>query len=117
MLLLAQLGVCVFLAAPFVLITAILRNKARARRIALFAAACFVAGGLVGWSLRPLDWQMSLWETAYAGGNAAKYGHAVEHQAENLFVACVVFPSLIGAIVSAAVAGLVSRLYSRRSPA
>lgn len=57
------------------------------RKVALTAGllvACVLLGGLVGWSQRPAEWQLGLWQTARVSVDAATYGHPFESQAENV---------------------------------
>jgi len=59
------------------------------RRIVLTAGvlvACFFLGGLIGWSQRPAEWQLGLWQTARVSMDAATYGHAYESQAERVLL-------------------------------
>ena len=48
--------------------------------------ACGFLGGFIGWSQRPAEWQLGLWQTARVSIDAATYGHAYESQAERVLL-------------------------------
>jgi len=86
------------------------------RRTALLFAAIvtvgYVAGGVLGWVLRPAQWTMPLAQTFDAAGNASKYGHVIESQAERVLM----YPWYTAVLCSAGVAvasGLIFRFRNR----
>jgi hypothetical protein len=75
----------------------------------LSVGAAFLIGGVAGWMLRPPQWPMPFRQTLEAAGNAAKYGHNLESQAERVLM----YPwylAVLCAIVAAAAAGVMFRL-------
>ena len=61
------------------------------------------AGGALAWSSVPADWSLPFRTTMEAAVNSEKYGHAIEHSAENILVlltfACVAGGALCAGIV------------------
>lgn len=68
--------------------------------VALAMLCGFIGGAALVWSLIPSQWTLPFWTTIQAAGDAEKYGHPVEHYAEN-----VVMLMMTGAVVAAAGAG------------
>jgi hypothetical protein len=97
---------------PVVLLSQLV-NPTRTRQnpvpliVTLSVIGGFVAGAMVGWSLLPSQWQMSFWETACASFDAEKYGHPLEHQAEQLLL-FVLFIADLGAIAAGVTAGTIA---------
>jgi hypothetical protein len=107
----------IVLGLPVVLFSLIMehrRNRITAIPIfiAVAVAAGFLIGGLTGWLVRPFEWSMPLWETAYASLNAATYGHELESKAERVFL-YFLFCCDIGAVVTGIGAAAVARLRIR----
>ena len=71
--------------------------------LSFLVGAC--ASGILVWNLVPADWNLSFWLTVEA---SAKYGHEIEHTAENILAMCV-FACAAGGIVSAGTSMLVAR--------
>jgi hypothetical protein len=65
-------------------------------RLAAGILAGCLAGILFVWAVVPREWTLSFWTTIAAAGNAAKYGHPVEHYAEGIVVA-MMFYAVVGA--------------------
>ena len=73
-------------------------NRKALLAIALISA-CTLAGGLVGWWIRPSQWRLSFRDTVRLSVNARQYGHALESQAERVLL----YPldcAFLGVIVS-----------------
>lgn len=90
---------------PIVLVILIVecwRTRGNAIPLAIAASiqAGFLLGGAIGWACRPDAWAMPLWQTAEASGNAARYGHALESQAERVLL-YFLFSGVIGAAMAA----------------
>jgi len=68
-----------------------------------------LASGFVVWHLVPSEWTLPFWTTLEAAGDAEKYGHPVEHAAEQI-ITVVFFAALLGGAAGAAAAGLGTRL-------
>jgi hypothetical protein len=60
------------------------------------------AGGALAWSSVPPDWSLPLRATMEAAVNAGKYGHAIEHAAENI-LAFVIFASVVAGTLCAGI--------------
>jgi hypothetical protein len=77
---------------------------------------CFIAGalasGYVAWQLVPSEWTLPFLTTLEAAVNADKYGHAVEHYAENVVV-MITFAAMLGGAACAGAAALVIRIRGR----
>ncbi len=76
---------------------------------ALVLWAGFWTGGLVCWSLVSTRWSMPFWHTLAASVNSEKYGHVLEHQAENILF-FVLLASVCTALLSWGVTWLAGRL-------
>ena len=103
---------------PLVLIDLLVQHfrdgsSRRQLTIASISLAGFVTGTTAAWitALRR-GWTLSFFTTMRASVDSATWGHEIEHQAENLMMAVLLF-SLIGAIVAAASSFCVMR--TRRS--
>jgi hypothetical protein len=75
-------------------------------------AVGYLAGGVLGWLLRPAQWTMPLAQTLEAAMNASKYGHVIESQAERVLM----YPWYMAVLCSAVLAvasGIVFRFRSR----
>jgi hypothetical protein len=57
-------------------------------------------GGLMGWSQRPAEWQLGLWQTARVSVDAATYGHAYESRAERVLL-YFIYGGMLGGVVAA----------------
>ena len=107
----------VVLGVPSLLVAGVLppHGAGRGRALFLFAllvGGSYLGGGLIGWQLRPPQWNMPFAQTFEAAFNAEKYGHQVESQAERVLM----YPWYTAVLCSIAVAagtGLVLRLYRR----
>jgi hypothetical protein len=71
-------------------------------------AGSFILGALLSavlvWQLLPSEWNLPFWTTLKASVDAEKYGHPVEHYAEQV-VLLMTFAAMVGgAICSAAIA-------------
>jgi hypothetical protein len=65
----------------------------------------YISAGLI-WKLGTADWDLSFLATVDAAGNAAKYGHPVEHRAERIVVWLLIYSTaaaVFAGVVSAAV--------------
>lgn len=58
------------------------------------------AGGVLAWLSVPPDWSLPFRTTMEAAVNSEKYGHAIEHAAENILV-FVTFASVVGGTLCA----------------
>jgi len=76
-------------------------------------SGCFLAGALLSgeavWRLALADWTLPFWTTVEASGNAMKFGHPLEHAAENNLCAVIV-AALFGGLLGAAAAALAARM-------
>ena len=61
--------------------------------------ACVLLGGLMGWSQRPVEWQLGLLQTARVAVDAATYGHAYESQAERVLL-YFIYGGMLGSVVA-----------------
>lgn len=61
--------------------------------------ACVLLGGLMGWSQRPVEWQLGLLQTARVSADAATYGHAYESQAEGVLL-YFIYGGMLGGVVA-----------------
>jgi hypothetical protein len=95
---------------PLVLVALVLvklwtRRSWRSAAIALSFVAGSCLGGALAWSLIQSEWSLPFWATLDAAVNSEKYGHPIEHAAENILVlvtfACVACGAL-GAGMAAA---------------
>jgi hypothetical protein len=77
----------------------------RASTLAIIIGLSFAVGGLAGWSQRPTEWSVGLWQTAVASVNADTYGHAYESKAERVRLFCI-YGGVLGALVGAVIAGV-----------
>ena len=105
---------------PVLLISLVIEHRRTGRKalpifLTFLVAACFMAGGFVGWSVRPFPWEMPFWETASAAVDVEKYGHALEFQAERVLL-YVLFTGDIGA-VAAGVAAVTALKWRARTMA
>jgi hypothetical protein len=73
------------------------------------------AGGALAWSSVPPDWSLPFGTTMEAAVNAEKYGHAIEHAAENILV-FVTFASVVGGTLSAGIMAGSMKLRSTVKP-
>ncbi|MBZ5632694.1 MAG: hypothetical protein LAO55_06135 [Acidobacteriia bacterium] len=90
-----------------------LRTRSRGREvIALAFVLGSCAGGFLVWNLAPSGWSMSFWTTLQASVNAEKYGHPIEHAAENILVV-VTFASVLCGLLSASAAAFGAKLLAR----
>lgn len=87
------------------------RKNARWILVTLLIIAGFLAGGAIGWSLRPFEWHMPVWETFYAGVHSDIYGHELESKAERVAL-YLLFTADLGA-VAAGVATIATRRFRR----
>ena len=88
------------------------------RRIVVMAivlVACGFLGGFIGWSQRPAEWPLGLWETVRVSVDAATYGHAFEHQAEGVLL-YFVYGGTIGSVVAVLLMITLGRRFRERSP-
>jgi len=103
---------------PVFVVWHLLGASSRARRAALLFAVLvavgYLAGGALGWWLRPAQWTMPLSQTFDAAGNASKYGHVIESQAERVLMYPWYMAVLCSAVVAAAT-GLIFRFRSREA--
>ncbi len=83
--------------------------------ITAMVLAGFLLGGAIGWACRPDAWTMPLWQTAEAAGNAEKYGHPLESQAERVLL-YFLFSGVLGAAAAALAAPLLLRYSTNRRP-
>lgn len=105
------------LGLPAVLIALCLKPRHIGRNrvtllVTLLIGAGSLIGGVIGWLLRPAQWRMAFGQTFEAAFNAAKYGDALEHQAERVLM----YPWYMAVLCSIAVAagmGLLLRLRRR----
>jgi len=108
---LAALGFIAFM-PPLIAALIIHGWRARTRgpflRIASAAVVGFAAGAGVVWLLVSRAWNYSFLTTLAASGNAAKYGHPVEHTAETILV-WMAFAALLGALSSVGLAAVVRK--------
>jgi hypothetical protein len=63
----------------------------------------YVAGALFVWTLVPRDWALPFWTTLAAAGNAEKYGHALEHEAEAIVI-WILFGAVAGSVAGGSLA-------------
>jgi hypothetical protein len=75
--------------------------------LTLMPAVGFFGAGIVTWYTLGAGWHLPFLTTVVASVDSQKYGHPVEHAAENLLVA-VVFFSVIGSIAGAGTARLLT---------
>ena len=94
------------------LLESMVDRKGRQVRIAAAYTLGFLAGGFVAWQLLTLGWPLSFGTTMKASVNAAAYGHAVEHTAENILVGVLVF-AVIGGVLFTLTDVLAAKLISR----
>jgi len=73
------------------------------------------AGGALAWSSVPPDWSLPFRTTMEAAVNAEKYGHAIEHAAENILV-FVTFASVVGGTLCAGITAGTLKLRSTVKP-
>ena len=88
------------------------------RRIVLAAGvliACVLLGGLMGWSQRPAEWQLGLWQTARVSVDAATYGHAYESQAERVLL-YFIYGGTLGSVVAVLLMIVLRRRLRERPP-
>ena len=88
------------------------------RRIVLAAGvliACVLLGGLTGWSQRPAEWQLGLWQTARVSVDAATYGHAYESQAERVLL-YFVYGGMLGSMTAVLLMIALRRRFRERPP-
>jgi hypothetical protein len=72
----------------------------------------YIGGGTVAWSLVPPEWQMSFRETLAASVNAEKYGHPIEHYAQDIVV-MTLFACAVGALIGGILAATTARVWKR----
>ena len=99
--------------SPIVLVTFIATGKSwrNVKIMSAFVLGC-LAGGTLLWQLVLFRWDLSFWTTVQASVNSEKYGHLIEHAAENILV-LIVFASVMSGIFSAAAAALAPNLAAR----
>jgi hypothetical protein len=85
----------------------------RSSTLAIIIGLSFAVGGLVGWSQRPTEWSVGLWQTAVASVNAETYGHAYESKAERVLL-FFMYGGMLGALVGAVIAGVFIRATAGR---
>ena len=82
----------------------------------LLMTGCFTAGALVTglsvWRLALSVWTLPFWTTLAASVNAEKYGHPLEHEAEQILT-LLIFAAVLGGAATAGTAALGGRM-SRR---
>ena len=66
------------------------RKYRRGVIVALSLVIGFCGGGVLAWILFSSNWGMPFWTTLEASVNAERYGHMVEHTAENILVGVLV---------------------------
>jgi hypothetical protein len=75
-----------------------------------------LASGLVVWHLVSSEWTLPFWTTLEAAGDAEKYGHPVEHAAEQIITA-VLFVAVLGGAAGAGATGLGTKLLRKSAHA
>ena len=88
------------------------------RRVVLCAGlvvVCALLGGLIGWSQRPAEWPLGLWQTARVSVDAATYGHPYESQAERVLL-YFIYGGLLGSAVAFLLMIVLRRRLSERPP-
>jgi len=65
----------------------------------------------VTWYFVSLEWSLPFWTTVEAAMNVGKYGHAIEHTAENILVS-VTFGCLGGGVLVAGITAVGARVRS-----
>ena len=103
--------------APAALVILAIEYRRTGRHATALAGACcavvgFLAGGGAVWKLVASVWHLSFLTTVEAAVNAEKYGHPVEHTAENILV-WVLFGGVVAGLISGAGAALALRTRSR----
>jgi hypothetical protein len=82
-------------------------------------ALAFVVGscgsGGLAWSSVPSEWTLAFWTTVQAAVNADKYGHPIEHTAENILV-FVTFACVAGGALSAGITAGSLKLWFTAKP-
>ena len=66
--------------------------------VALLVAGVLL-GGLMGWSQRPAEWPLGLWQTARVSVEAATYGHAHESRAERVLL-YFIYGGMLGSVIA-----------------
>ena len=89
------------------------RNSWRSVLVALSFVAGSCGGGALAWYSVPSEWSLSLQTTLEAAVNVEKYGHAIEHTAENILV-FVTFACVAGGALGTGVAAGGLKLRSNR---
>jgi hypothetical protein len=69
----------------------------------LFMLCAFYISAILTWFLTTSDWNLSFPTTLKAAGNAAKYGHSIEHASQGLLSVLLIISTL-----SAVAAGIVT---------
>jgi multisubunit Na+/H+ antiporter MnhB subunit len=101
---------------PLVLLVLVF-DKLRTRRswrgvlVALSFVAGTCGGGALAWYLVPSEWSLPFRTTLEAAVNAEKYGHTIEHTAENILV-FITFASVAGGVLGASIAAVSPKLRS-----
>lgn len=83
--------------------------------VAGLLVACVLLGGLIGWSQRPAQWQLGLWQTARVSVDAATYGHAYESQAERVLL-YFIYGGMLGGVVAVLLMVVIRRRLRERPP-
>lgn len=106
-------GFMLMIISPIVLVTFIATGKSwrNVKIVSAFVVGC-LAGGTLLWRFLLFRWDLSFWTTVQASVNAEKYGHPIEHAAENILV-LIVFASIMSGIFSAVAVDLAPKLAAR----
>jgi hypothetical protein len=83
--------------------------------IALSFVVGSIGAGAFAWYLVPTDWTLPFLTTLEASVNSAKYGHPIEHTAENILV-FVTFACVAGGACCAGITAGGMKLWSRAAP-
>ncbi len=81
--------------------------------VSFVAGSC--AGGALAWSSVPADWSLRFRTTMEAAVNTEKYGHTIEHAAENILV-FVTFASVVGGTLCTGITAGSLKLRSMMKP-
>jgi hypothetical protein len=80
--------------------------------VTLLIGGSYLAGGVIGWALRPAQWRLPFGKTLEVALNAGRYGHTLESQAEGVLMYPLYLAVLACVVVSVA-AGLTLTIRSR----